>query len=45
MYPSSSKTDSYEQYQKELEKLISDLNIKTLAWLEKFEKNNQALDR
>ncbi len=44
LYHLESKSDSDELYQKEMEELISDLNIKTLAWLEKLEKNNQAFD-
>jgi len=44
LYHLESKTDSDEQYQKEMEEIISDLNIKTLAWLEKLEKKNQAFD-
>ena len=44
LYHLESKIDSDEQYQKEMEDLISDLNIKTLAWLEKLEENNQVFD-
>ena len=36
MCPSDSKIDLDEQYQKEMEELISDLNIKTQAWLKKL---------
>ena len=36
MFPSDSKIDLDEQYQKEMEELISDHNIKTQAWLKKL---------
>jgi len=36
MYPADSKIDSGEQYQKEMKKLISDVNKKTQVMLKKL---------
>ena len=36
MYPSDSKIDSDKQYQKEMEKLVSEVNKKTQTMLKKL---------